>query len=525
MIPAVRVRFAPSPTGFLHIGGARTALYNWAFARRQGGTLVLRIEDTDPERSTAENTAAILRAMRWMGLDWDEGPEVGGDHGPYFQTQRFERYSEILDRLKAKGHAYPCFCSPEVLEEKRNAARARGGFAGYDRACRSIPAEESLARVAAGDPHVWRLKVPEDRGDIVFVDAVRGEMVFPPDAADDFVLARTDGSPTYNFAVVADDVDMAITHVIRGDDHLSNTPKQIVVYEALDLPIPVFAHLSMILGADGKRLSKRHGATSVEAYRDLGFLPEALLNYLALLGWSLDGETTLIDAPTLVGNFSLDRISKNPAIFDEEKLEWMNGVYIREMPAEEFVVRMLPWLVDAGLSDAEDVAARHDWFLRLAPLVSERIKRMDEIADKVAFLFAEPVIDDAAREKVLTKEGSGRALSAAAAALEDVAWINRRHRGRSARSARATRAQGQGRLPGRARRSHGLDGVSPTVRVARTPRARCHTRPAQSRTVAGRRVGRELVLGHSRLGLTPPAGDRNIPSRAAARAWMYRGMV
>jgi glutamyl-tRNA synthetase len=193
---AVRVRFAPSPTGFLHIGGARTALYNWAFARRQGGTLVLRIEDTDPERSTAENTAAILRAMRWMGLDWDEGPEVGGDHGPYFQTQRFERYSEILERLKSKGHAYPCFCGPEVLEKKRNAARARGGFAGYDRACRSIPAEESLARVAAGDPHVWRLKVPEDRGDIIFVDAVRGEMTFPPDAADDFVLARTDGSPT-----------------------------------------------------------------------------------------------------------------------------------------------------------------------------------------------------------------------------------------------------------------------------------------------------------------------------------------
>jgi len=420
--PAVRVRFAPSPTGFLHIGGARTALYNWAFARRNGGTLVLRIEDTDPERSTAENTAAILRAMRWMGLDWDEGPEVGGAYGPYFQTQRYDRYAELLETLKSGGHAYPCFCSPEVLEKKRNVARDRGGFAGYDGACRSLAPAEVEARVGAGEPHVWRLKVPEDRGDIIFVDAVRGEVVFPPDAVDDFVLARSDGSPTYNFAVVGDDVDMAISHVIRGDDHLSNTPKQIVVYEALELPIPVFAHLSMILGADGKRLSKRHGATSVEAYRDLGYLPEALMNYLALLGWSLDGETTVIDAATLCESFALDRISKNPAIFDEEKLEWMNGVYLRDLSAEEFVERMHPWLVEAGLTDAGDVAARHDWYLRLAPLVSERVKRLDEVAEKVAFLFAEPVIDEAAREKVLKKEGAGRALSAAAAALENVLW-------------------------------------------------------------------------------------------------------
>jgi glutamyl-tRNA synthetase len=418
----IRVRFAPSPTGFLHIGGARTALYNWAFARRHGGTLVLRIEDTDPERSTVENTDAILRALRWLGLDWDEGPEVGGAYGPYFQTQRFARYLELLEQLKAGGHAYPCFCSADVLEEKRNAARIKGGFAGYDRTCRDIDSVDSAARIAAGEPHVWRLKVPADRGDIVFDDAVRGEVVFPPDAVDDFVLARTDGSPTYNFAVVGDDVDMAISHVIRGDDHLSNTPKQIVVYEALDVPVPIFAHLSMILGADGKRLSKRHGATSVEAYRDLGFLPEALMNYLALLGWSLDGETTVIDAATLCQSFALDRISKNPAIFDEEKLEWLNGVYIREMPAEQFVDRMVPWLAAAGLSDADDVAERRDWFVRLAPLVSERVRRMDEVADKVAFLFAEPVIDDAAREKVLMKEGSGRALSAAASVLEEVSW-------------------------------------------------------------------------------------------------------
>jgi len=418
----VRVRFAPSPTGHLHIGGARTAIYNWAFARNLGGTFVLRIEDTDPERSTRENTDAIVRAMEFLGLDYDEGPGVGGDYGPYFQTQRFGRYAEGLEELKASGHAYPCFCSAEKLAAKREAGRAKGGFAGYDRTCRSIPAETAAERIAAGEPHVWRLKVPEDRGDIMFDDAVRGETVFSADSVDDFVLARTDGSPTYNFAVVMDDADMLITHVIRGDDHLSNTPKQILVFEALALPVPTFAHLSMIWGADGKRLSKRHGATSVEAYRDLGYLPEAIMNYLALLGWSLDGETTIIDAETLKANFSLDRISKNAAIFDVEKLEWMNGVYIRELSAEQFVVRMVPWLEAAGLATPEDAEARSEWFMRLAPLVSERIKRMDEIVPMVSFLFTEVTPNEAAVAKTLAKDGARAALTATSAALADVAW-------------------------------------------------------------------------------------------------------
>jgi len=418
----VRVRFAPSPTGHLHIGGARTAIYNWAFARHNRGTLVLRIEDTDPERSTEENTQAIIRAMEFLGLDYDEGPGVGGEFGPYYQTQRFDRYAEGLEQLKSDGHAYPCFCSSETLEAKREAGRARGGVAGYDRTCRSLSPDTVAQRIAAGEPHVWRLKVPEDRGDITFVDAVRGETTFAADNVDDFVLARTDGSPTYNFAVVMDDADMHITHVIRGDDHLSNTPKQIVVYEALGVDVPTFAHLSMIWGPDGKRLSKRHGATSVEAYAEMGYLPEALMNYLALLGWSLDGETTIIDAKTLTENFSLDRISRNPAIFDVEKLEWINGVYIREMTAEQFVERMLPWLAGAGLASADDVAERREWFERLAPLVSERIRRMDEIAPKVGFLFAEPEIDESAREKVLAKEGAGRALAAASDALARCEW-------------------------------------------------------------------------------------------------------
>lgn len=422
MTDNVRVRFAPSPTGHLHIGGARTAIYNWAFARHYKGTFVLRIEDTDPERSTAENTAAIIRAMNFLGLDYDEGPEVGGNVGPYYQTQRSDLYAAGLEQLKASGHAYPCFCAAEELASKREAARVRGGFAGYDRTCRSIGAETALARISAGEPHVWRLKVPEDRGDITFVDAVRGETTFPAESVDDFVLARTDGTATYNFAVVLDDAGMKISHIIRGDDHLSNTPKQIVVYEALGLKLPTFAHMSMIWGPDGKRLSKRHGATSVEAYAEMGYLPEALVNYLALLGWSLDGETTLFDTKTLVDRFSLERITQNPAIFDIEKMEWMNGVYIRDMPAEQFVERMTPWLEKAGLATADDVAQRHDWYLRLAPLISERVKRMDEIADKVRFLFGDIEIDEAARAKVLDKEGADEALSAAAEVLAGTAW-------------------------------------------------------------------------------------------------------
>ena len=418
MTTSVRVRFAPSPTGHLHIGGARTAIYNWALARRLGGTFVLRIDDTDPERSTDENVAAILRGLRWLGLDWDEGPEVGGDFGPYYQTERAATYTEALDSMRRDGHAYPCFCSVETLAERRETSRARGGYAGYDRSCRRIAPAEVASRIAAGEPHVWRLAVPEDRTEVAFYDWIRGHMSFPADALDDFVLVRSDGTPTYNFATVVDDARMEITHVVRGDDHLSNTPRQILVFEALGHDVPVFAHLPMILGADGKRLSKRHGATSVEAYRDEGFLPEAVLNYLALLGWSLDGETTIISAQKLCESFSLDRVSSNPAILDTDKLEWMNGAYIRELDAAGFVERMVPWLVEAGLLNVEQARARLPWMLRLAPLVSERIKRLDEIVPMVRFLFVDVLeIDPAARGKVLAAEGASAALASVREAL------------------------------------------------------------------------------------------------------------
>ncbi len=424
MASPVRVRFAPSPTGALHVGGARTAVYNWAFARRTGGAFILRIDDTDPGRSTAENTAQILRSLEWLGLDWDEGPEVGGSFGPYFQTRRASNYIAALERMKASGSTYPCFCSTAELEAKRASVRAgeaAGTPGGYDRTCRRLDPTTTAARIAAGEPHVWRLAVPEGRGDIVVHDAVRGDTVFPATAMDDYVLVRGDGTPTYNFATVVDDADMQITHVIRGDDHLSNTPRQILVYEALERPVPVFAHLSMIWGSDGKKLSKRHGATSVEAFRDDGYLPEVLLNYLALLGWSLDGETTIVPPEVLKAKFSLERISMSPAVFDFEKLDWMNGVYIRDMAPEAFVGRMIPWLEKAGLATAGELGDRRDWLLALAPLVAERAKRMTDIAPLVRFLFDEEVaMDQAAAEKVLAGEDAGRALAAARDALAAV---------------------------------------------------------------------------------------------------------
>lgn len=462
----VRVRFAPSPTGMLHIGGARTAIYNWAFARAIGGTFILRIEDTDPERSTEENTQIILRAMRWLGLDWDEGPEVGGACGPYFQTQRSATYDAALEKLISKGAAYPCFCTKEELDEKRKKEEAeRGGYFGYDGTCRRIPSDEAKARIEAGEPHVWRFAIPEDHGPIEFDDAVYGHMSFPGDSLDDMILVRSDGSPTYNFAVVCDDANMGITHVIRGDDHLSNTPKQILIYEALGFDVPQFAHLPMILGPDGKKLSKRHGATNVEEYRDRGYLADAMVNYLALLGWSLDGETTIIPRDVLCREFSLSRITKKDSIFDETKLDWMDGVYIREMDAEKWVLEATPWLAAAHIQGASvpdgvtvvsaeetvsddadekagvlvsaqedpeawqaavaDVADRQGFYLELCPLIIERLTRFDEIPSKLAFMFWGPnaVLDGKSVNKVLLKDGAraDEALSICRDVLSDTA--------------------------------------------------------------------------------------------------------
>ena len=429
MTSSVRVRFAPSPTGKLHIGGARTAIYNWAFARANGGTFILRIDDTDPTRSTDENTQIILRAMRWLGLDWDEGPEVGGDFGPYAQTERLDIYKEAAQKLWDAGRAYPCFCTTEQLAADRAAAQARKDpFQGYQRRCRELSREEAQARIDAGEPYVLRIKVPADRGDVVIHDAVHGDVVFDAKELDDFVIFRSDGTPTYNFATVVDDAMMGITHVIRGDDHLSNTPRQVMVYEALEAPVPTFAHISMILGADGKKLSKRHGATSVEEYRDAGYLSDAFVNYLALLGWSLDGETTVIPRDVLASQFSLERISKNPATFDPKKLDWMNAEYINAMSDADFADQiMLPELHKAGLID-DGFEADETWVDALAAIVKPRTKMPVDAVGVAAPVFATAQTleyDEKSVAKGLAKEGMGAVLDAARAALEAVsanAW-------------------------------------------------------------------------------------------------------
>ena len=420
----VRVRFAPSPTGKLHVGGARTAIFNWAFARANKGSFILRIDDTDPERSTQENTEVILRAMRWMGLDWDEGPEVGGDFGPYAQTDRLEMYQQAAQKLWDEGRAYPCFCSADQLAADKKAAQERKDpFQGYQRRCRDIDPAEAKARIEAGEKYVLRIKVPADRGDVVIHDAVHGDVTFDAKELDDFVIFRSDGTPTYNFATVVDDAAMGITHVIRGDDHLSNTPRQVMVYEALGAPVPVFAHISMILGADGKKLSKRHGATSVEEFRDEGYLPDAFVNYLALLGWSPDGETTIVPRDVLASTFSLDRVSKNPATFDPAKLDWINAEYLAAMDDAEFAEKiMVPELLEAGLmANATDRSAL--WLNTLASVVRPRTKHLGEVAGICSMVFetAETLTyDEKAVSKGLAKEGMTDVLVATKAALEDV---------------------------------------------------------------------------------------------------------
>jgi glutamyl-tRNA synthetase len=402
MTEQIRVRFAPSPTGHLHIGGARTALFNYLYARRQNGVFVLRIEDTDVERSTDESTRMILEDLKWLGLTWDEGPEKGGAYGPYFQTQRLELYREKLQQLLENGHAYYCFCSQEMLEAKRQKAMETSQTPRYDGTCRLIPPATAQARVAAGEPHVIRLRIPEE-GSVIIDDRIRGKMEFENKVLDDFVLARSNGVPTYNFAVVVDDAVMKITHIIRGDDHISNTPRQIHLYQALGQPLPAFAHVPMILGADKTRLSKRHGATSVGAYKDEGFLPEALVNYLALLGWAFDDKTTLFSRDQLIEKFSLKKVSKNPAVFDPVKLRWMNGVYIRNLAADEFTRLALPYLVSGGLLTNEELQeeARRAWAGQIALSVRDNVKVLSDLPGLAGFYFGESVeLEPEAKEKL-----------------------------------------------------------------------------------------------------------------------------
>lgn len=411
MTQTPRVRFAPSPTGYLHVGGARTALFNWLFARKHGGIFVLRIEDTDRERSSHAMTQAILHGMQWLGLGWDEGP--------FHQGDGLARHQADARRLLQSGHAYRCFCTPEQLQARRAAAGGEDPDAyRYDRACLAIPVAEAERRAAAGEPFTIRCRVPD--GVTEWDDAVHGPTRFQNADLEDFVILRSDGTPTYNFAVVSDDLEMRITHVLRGDDHLSNTPKQIVLYRGLGAELPVFGHLPMILGPDGKRLSKRHGATAVGEYEQQGILPQALVNFLALLGWNPGDEQEVMTLAEMVQKFELARINKKSAVFDTAKLEWMNQQHLMRLSAAELMPLVLPGLARRGLADEAEVAARRAWFETLVDLLKPRSRTPDEIAEQArTYLVPEVTYDEAAVARHWQDaEAAARALCAIRSRLE-----------------------------------------------------------------------------------------------------------
>jgi glutamyl-tRNA synthetase len=370
------------------VGGARTALFNWLYARRHGGTFVLRIEDTDVERSSADMVTGILEGLRWLGITWDEGPDAGGPHGPYFQSERLGRYRSAVEKLLASGHAYRCYCPPERLRQERDAAEARGEAWVYDRACLALAPDARRALESRNAPAAVRFKVPA--GNTAFDDAVHGRIEFDRANIEDFVVQRSDGHPTYHLSVVVDDVEMAISDVIRGDDHISNTPKHVLLFEALGATVPRFAHVPLILGTDKKRLSKRHGATSVTEYARQGYLPEAMLNFLALLGWSPGADREVMFPAELVSAFALEGISGGNAVFNPEKLDWMNAQYITRMPLDELARLLLPLFEEAGFAGSmllQEEARRR----RLLELFRPRVKRLPEFVEQARPLFGETV--------------------------------------------------------------------------------------------------------------------------------------
>ena len=391
MIP--RVRFAPSPTGYLHVGGARTALFNWLYARRHGGTFILRIEDTDLERSSAEMITGILDGLRWLGIDWDEGPGVEGPHAPYLQSQRLGRYRAAAARLVAEGHAYYCYCAGDRLRQEREQAERAGSAWKYDRACLALTPDQKATLDAAHAARAVRFKVPE--GIVGFDDQVHGRIEVDGATIDDFVILRSDQQPTYHLSVVVDDAEMVVTHVVRGDDHISNTPKHLLLFRALGVEPPVFAHVPLILGQDKKRLSKRHGATSVTEYARSGYLPEAMVNFLALLGWSPGGDRELMTRAELIDAFDLTGISGGNAVFNTEKLDWMNGQYIAQVPAARLVEMVKPLLGEAGLTPNPDPA----WMARLVGLLQPRAKRLTDFVEQARPFLVEQVEYDAEAQK------------------------------------------------------------------------------------------------------------------------------
>jgi nondiscriminating glutamyl-tRNA synthetase len=393
----MRLRFAPSPTGQLHVGNARTALFNALLARGQGGTFILRIEDTDMERSTKESERAIIEDLRWMGLDWTEGVEKGGEHGPYRQSERLHIYRAHAVELLAGGHAYHCFCSEEQLEADRRAALAEGRPPKYAGRCRAIRRDEARRRIETGEPAVIRLRVPETR-DVVFDDIVRGEVRFSTDVIGDPVLVRSDGVPAYNYAVVIDDALMEVTHVIRGEDHISNTPRQILLYEAFGWTPPRFAHVSLVMGPDHSPLSKRHGATSVKEFRDRGYLPEALANYLALIGWSPGEGDELLPIDELAARFRLEDVGHSAGVFDEDKLAWVNRHYLKLADPKRLAALSLPYFQREGWLQ-EPSPEEVQFLTQVVPIAAASVDRLEQVPGRLRFLFdfsAPRALEDAA---------------------------------------------------------------------------------------------------------------------------------
>ena len=384
---SVRVRFAPSPTGYLHVGNARTALFNWLFAHHHHGKFILRIEDTDVERSTEDSTESILSDLRWLKLEWDEGPDIGGSAGPYKQSLRMKIYEKYLEILRQKGLVYPCYCTNEELQTRRERQLAQGRPPRYDNRCRDLAAGTRNPHGSQGTKPTWRFIVPEEK--LRVQDLIRGNVEFDTATLGDFVIVKSDGGPTFHFAVCIDDALMGITHVIRGEDHLSNTPRHLLLFRALDFNPPFFAHLSMILGPDGARLSKRHGASSIMELRNLGYLPEAVDNYLALLGWSPRDKKEIVDADTMANQFDLKDVNKSAAIFDVEKLGWVNSQYLRKAPEGRITDMALPFLRDAGLIGGDLSEQDHAYVRKVMRILVPYVKNLSELPGHARIFFAQ----------------------------------------------------------------------------------------------------------------------------------------
>ena len=405
----VRVRFAPSPTGDLHVGGVRAALFNYLYAKHNNGKFVLRIEDTDAERSTEESINIIFEGLKWLGIDWDEEP--------IYQSQRGDLYTKAIEQLAEAGLAYRCFCTKERLDELREKAKAEKKLFIYDKKCANIPPEEAKARAEAGEPFVWRFRLPEE-GAVEWEDGIRGTVTFEYNQIGDFVIARTDGSPIFYLANAVDDDDSGITDVIRGEDHLTNTAKQIEILKALNKPVPRYAHLPLVFGPDGRKLGKRHGAASILEFRDLGYLPETMLNFLVLIGWSLDDKTTILSHDELVEHFTIERVNKSKGIFDHKKLEWMNGQYIKNLSKEEFAKRAIDFIQANG----EDISSiDSSWLTEVIALFQERVNTLAEIKGKIYYFLTDDIeFEEKAVKKFLQKEGATEALQACKQIIESI---------------------------------------------------------------------------------------------------------